>query len=784
MKQSYNEPRRGSALVATLVVVSSLAIFGMALLTTTVGGARAINHQTDDFKLSSTVDSVALLSMEDVWADYITYAGGAPGGIQNFRTYLDSIGMLDAGPGGPPAAMDGFDLLPQASLPTIAFEDRLRATYNGVYVDSVQLVRRDIGDSTQLYVTVTATTRRGTELTNPIINRAVQQVYTIEPEDFEGFDYAILANNVNCIFCHSQIDTVEHYFNDDPSKQGTFERAKVGTLESLMIRHNMDGKSWVLNDYDSDAYVAGTVAVRGAATDHDGQPITDWSATTFKGFDFNGAGLMDEDVWGQYDVTPFVPASAPLQPFENLYLDYPTDYASMVDGKLPTSFPAPIPDNGGFDAVLGGPDPSAIGNKVVDDIEFATLASNADGAITAGVLTYVPEGYVINDAGTYSQALFVGNMPSIQQNVDSHVVLSGTEANPITIDGTITIDGDVIINGFIKGEGTLIARGNIYIPTDLQYLDGKEYLPGDPLGSPSGPRTFGFSQDGTKNALGLASGGNIMIGDYTKPAAWFGPSKYSYISGDTDSYWNFTLGELSLFNRQEWTKTLPMVPGPGEISQDPATWTVTNPFYAGADYIPRYYSFHDGDSIPIYNKGNLYFDPTTDTWHGDSEVATTWDMDKLSLADPNDPSDPYLYNLAAGQNAVQSNISPDAGWITDFMYKLSIEYFEDTRPFGEPMHLDGLVYTNNAIFTMVHRWSPMLGQMRLNGALVAADLGVLAPGYYNPGGLGTPSNTPNSPFLVGLQLNYDQRVKTMLNVTNPNQVQIKRTLWNPTSNIL
>jgi hypothetical protein len=782
--KTNNTRRRGSALVATLVVVSSLALFGMALLTTTVGGARTINHQTDEFALSSTVDSVALLSMEDVWADYISGEGGAPGSIYGFRSYLDTMGVPDLGPGGPPDAEDGFDLMPEAALPTIMDEGEARAVFNGTFVDAIQLVRRDIGDSTQLYVTVSASTRRGRELTNPIINRAVQQVYTIEPEDFEGFDYAILANNVNCIFCHSQIDTVEHFYNEDPALQGTFDRAKVGTLESLMIRHNMDGNTASLNDYDCDAYVAGTVAIRGAATDHDGAPITDWNAITFKAFSFDSNGKMEEDSWGQFDVEPFVPGNTPLQPLENLYLDYPTDYASMVDGKLPTSFPAPIPDNGGFDPILGGPDPAAINNKMVDDVEFNTLADGADGAITAGVLTYVPEGAVINDAATYSAALFVGNMPSIQQNVDSNVILSGTMENPITIDGTVTIDGDMIINGFIKGEGTLIVRGNIYIPTDLEYLDGAKYLPGDPVGSPSGSTTFGISLDGTKNALGLAAGGSIMIGDYTKPASWFGPSKYAYISGDSDSYWNFTLGEISLFNRQEWTKTLAMLPAPGEISQDPATWTVANPFYEGADYIPRYYKFHDDDAIPIYNKGNLYFDPGTQTWHGDAEVAVTWDLSKLSLADPNDPNDPYLYNLANGQDATQETITPKDGWITDFMYKLSVEYFEDTRVFGQPMHLDGLVYTNNAIFTMVHRWSPMLGQMRLNGALVAADLGVLAPGYWNWGGIGTPANPPGSPFVVGLQLNYDKRVKTMLNVSNPNQVQIKRTLWNPTANIL
>ena len=73
--------------------------------------------------------------------------------------------------------------------------------------------------------------------------------------------------------------------------------------------------------------------------------------------------------------------------------------------------------------------------------------------------------------------------------------------------------------------------------------------------------------------------------------------------------------------------------------------------------------------------------------------------------------------------------------------------------------------------------------MHMNGALVAADLGVLVPGYYNPGGTGTSTNLPGSPYKVGLQLNYDKRVKDMLNVSNPNQVQIKRTLWNPMANI-
>ena len=78
----------------------------------------------------------------------------------------------------------------------------------------------------------------------------------------------------------------------------------------------------------------------------------------------------------------------------------------------------------------------------------------------------------------------------------------------------------------------------------------------------------------------------------------------------------------------------------------------------------------------------------------------------------------------------------------------------------------------------------MAGRMILNGALVAAELGMLVPSVNNPPGFGTDVNVPGSTFAVGLQLNYDRRVKQMLTVTNPLQVQIKRTLWNPTANLL
>jgi len=614
-------------------------------------------------------------------------------------------------------------------------------------------------------------------------------VWTIQPADFDGFEFAILANNVNCIFCHSRVDDAERYYNEDPGLYGTFDRVKVGTLESLMLRKDMDGNSLHINDFDTDSVIAGTLYVRGSVTDQDGGVVNDWGDQSFHSFAFDGAGnIMEHAATGEETVADFSPTGALPMPLENLYVDYSSIYTEMVDGNLPLEFPAPFPDNGGIDPLTGAPPADSeakSGNKIVDDEEFYALAQGAEGSITAGIITVKDAGEVIDSIGEYASALFSGNQASIEQTVAGNVLLSGTEANPVIIDGMVAIDGDLIINGYVKGDGSLYVKGNVYIPTDLQYLNGN-VVPSDP----SSPETFGVAPDGTTNALAVAAGGNILIGDYSKPAAlqpdmsYQVPSKYDFVTGDSSDDWNFALAEISLFNRTEWAKTQPTLPGaPGEALDDPSTWTQANPNYAGPDYVPRYYEFGPGDEVPIYNRGQLYFDTSSQTWRGDDEVPLDWDEALLTLADPGDVNDPILYP-AGEEPPVVRTLTATEGWIDDYMYKLSIEYFEDNREQGTPMRIDGMLYTNNAIFSLVHRAGPMNGQLIVNGSLLAADLGMLAPGHYNPGGYGSDENTPNSTFAVGLQLNYDEGLKDYLKIDNPYQVQLKRTLWNPTANLL
>jgi hypothetical protein len=275
----------------------------------------------------------------------------------------------------------------------------------------------------------------------------------------------------------------------------------------------------------------------------------------------------------------------------------------------------------------------------------------------------------------------------------------------------------------------------------------------------------------------------MMLGDYLAPSNGAVADADAFVSGNPDGPWNFSLAEISLFNRNEWAHTQPFLPGHDDDPADPSTWSVTNPSYI-ADYVPRFYQFGPGDMIPIYNLGEIWFDATTGTWRGDAEVPLAWDTSKLTLLDPADASNPLLFDPTTGEpRASVLQLTPNGGWMSDEMLEAVIEHFMDDHPHGTPMQIDGLLYTNNAIFGVVPRGGAMKGQMVVNGSVVCADLGLLAPGYLNPQGAGTSANPPSSPYAVGLRVNYDQRTRTMLNVTNPYSVTIKRALWNPSINV-
>ncbi len=770
--------RAGSALLTALMLITAMALLAMCMLSAGVSGAQVGAKQDDDYRLRSAAESTGNLAVENLWSAYLRANGGAAGNINTFRTYLADQGILAGANGGFGAALD---LKQRIALP-------LSQGLDHALIDALSLTRRDRGYSTELFFTVTASARRGEGVAKGGTRRTMQLVYSIQPAEFEGFDYAILTRNVNCIFCHTKIDTTKRAFNTDPALFNTFARAKVGTLESMEIRN--DGKNGI-TDQDADTLLAGTLYIRGSAytgsaSGATGVPITDWTLQSMRSSTFDAQGQIVADNLGNLVPEFFAPGSL-AAPMENIYLNYPLDTPSMVDGVLPQDFPPPFADDGGIDPTTGLETPAGAGNKMVDANEFYSATLGAQGTVSGGVIYVAAAGQsVVTDAG-WQAASLTGNTVSLGPVTHGNVILTGTAAKPIVIDGTVAVDGDVVIQGVIKGKGVILAKGNMYMPASVTYADGKKYLPTDLPGSPSGPRTFGVAQDGTLNEVAYASGGNLMIGDFLAPGGngngggGKGASGTNpIVDGTNASAFNFTVSELVNFNRTEWQYTQPKLPGQGQDPSNPATWTVVNPTYKGPGYIPRFYQFGPGDAIPIYNKGSgLYFDPVAGTWRG-PETPFSWDMKMISVYNPTDKTVPFLYDPVTGApKATVLQITPNGGWLADQVYENATSAWENSLAQGTPFQVDGLMYTNNAILGSIHRSSKFEGAMNVNGSMICADLGLLVPGTQNNKTQGTLANLPGSPYKIGLTLNYDDRITDLLNIPNPFEVHLRRMLWVP-----
>lgn len=97
---------------------------------------------------------------------------------------------------------------------------------------------------------------------------------------------------------------------------------------------------------------------------------------------------------------------------------------------------------------------------------------------------------------------------------DGMLVLEGTAAQPLEIDGPVVIRGDVAIKGYITGQGTIYAGRNIHIAGELTYVDPPSWSKPD-----SHPNDT-VIDNADKDMLGLAAKGNIILGDYTD-SGWY-----------------------------------------------------------------------------------------------------------------------------------------------------------------------------------------------------------------------------------------------------------------------
>ncbi len=683
----YVSNERGAVMIVVLAVLLMLGLVGASMISTSTQDMAI----SDNFKRGSqafyAAESGLELTRNSLWSQYVassmvtpTKAAGDVGTYATYAAWLDALGLVDS------------SSLLLASNQTVAHQGR---------VDSVRVDRTDMPGNTALELKVRSYGSDGVRS-----NEMVTEVLQIGSGVFSGFDFAILAKNINCIMCHARVDNAKRFYNTDVTKQDSFDRVKVASLESMLIRTT-----------SADSYIAGTLYTRGIVTDKSGVPITDLSPTN-RGVEAWACtdGTIDEPLTPEKMTNT---TGSPLPAYGNLYLNYPTNAADMTDGPLPTSFPSAIPD--------------VNNNRIVDASEFTEIASTATGQIQGGIIYGVPAG------GSYAGAALpgAGNEASVNGNYAGNLILVGTDANPIVINSKVAVDGDVIIKGKISGDGQIFAKGNVYVVGDVTYTDG----------SAAGNRTFGVSADGSYNALSLAAGGNIMVGDYLTPGGGNILDVNSRDAGDGTSSFSFTMSEITLFNRGEWSRTQATLPGAGGT-------VVANPEY-DPTYIPRYYTLGAGDPVYIYNKNPIskgknngtYYDPATRSWKGKEHVGSydTTMLTKINVGDP---------RLAS---AVRLNLAPNATWLTEAQLKQFSINDENARVAGTAFQFDGQLYTNNSIFSLTRSASKTAGKMQVNGSIVASDIGILVP--------------------VELRVNYDSRLRSKLQIASNEAIFLTRVSW-------
>lgn len=819
--------RTGNVLFASLLLLALVATMLAGLLDSTVDTSNVAVQRVDRYEGKRAAGSVNRMAAQTLWTGYeSTITAGGSIRVSDLRDYLDALGIVNqAGVTPVPIEYAAALGLPQNGDGELVLGDAV--------VESVRVHREDDARQTMLFVTATAqTSKNGND-----IRETFTDVFSFEAPPWDGLDFALLANNINCIMCHTHVDDARRvYPGGDLVDDDGVRRARIGSIESFQIRH------------DPDSTIAGTLYLGGDAVDENGDPISDWSAFSLQGADLDADGSVAADAFGDMIWNDLNPADAVSPaPFENLYTNY-LDLPEAVDGELPDTFPVPFLDDGGVDPVTRVETPGGASNRIVDDNEFATATENFTGAITGGAVGVSPPGNVVGTA-TSAGLLELGTQPGLGSVTAGNVILTGTDLDPIQIDGKVAIDGDLIISGPIEGEGSLWVRGNIYIRGDLEYNDAVV----------AGERQFGLASNGQPNALGLTAGGNVVMGDPYRAAWGEGPA----VDGTESGSWNFTLEQAAIFNRREWIKTQPTLPGESEYVQTGTEWvdeeqfqavesivmddvtekqptgnmipqdvwdwvqvgtemvpemetvvipptkpppygtsttveqptgnmiespimeyqvvdtimvaemetvvvgqtprTVTNyvpydppqilsvekpimewvtpqhanPDYMGSDFTPRYYALGEGDPVPIQNADG-YFDPDKDLWIAPERVED-WSDPSLTLADPSDPADPYLYP-AAGTNAVIETIEPTDSWIDPDVLRGLITDTLDARNGSESLKIDATVYSANSIFGVVPN-SPdegTNGELRVQGALLAADVGLLGPGgteiLYDPRG--------------------------------------------------
>lgn len=734
---------RGMALV--LALIAMVLILGAVLLVSQQATRAAMQTEglMSQMDLEEACKAGIDVGIERLWNQYVIGNGNTTGNLASYKVFVDDV--VDEG---------GQATLASDTSPIVLDEA------SGLAVTGLTLEREDTLFGVDVTITSTASRTKGAG--DMPATLTARQTVRISGTPFTGFEYAVLANQINCILCHAGIRNLNQEDNElpsvkDPNLRGTFDRVKVATLQALLYRKDA-----------ADSHIAGTLYTRGNVYNTNYSLLSDAQITASTGlksrkFDTTNGKVIQNPSTGAMTTSSLVAAGNDAQgrptQFGNLYRNYPSDPDLMTDGPLPTDFPAPFPDNDG--------------DRYVDADEFEEIAGLLEGSITGGIAHGVPAGSTYNTNALPAASNSALSTLAATGRYDGNLILVGTDTNPIELNGTVAVNGDLVMKGKVKGSGQIFVRGNTYLTGDVTYADA--------------PGTFGEAADGTKNALALITGGSVLMGDYLTirgknhsldtahvPSSAYSIDvrtanrsatqtisnkketlNYGYFdpgvidaggifptmvdnSGNTvarqGQQFSFTQSELQLFNFYELEKA------------------VANP-----EYTPRFYGMRESQPNNVWVFTKLSDEHSVKYDRTDNTVKLLQDY-MISKGYPLDILDRAAYHY----------MNPEGNWISEDILRRIWYNDEMARPDKSKWKFDGLLYSNNAIFAITrskarHK-SFTEGKMEVRGAIICPDLGVLVAG-------------PDQAGQESFTLLYDGRVKEFWAPQNRTQVFFARTVY-------
>ncbi len=215
-------------------------------------------------------------------------------------------------------------------------------------------------------------------------------------------------------------------------------------------------------------------------------------------FNFKGGPTVNGDIYAS--LNPDLGADGDISVIGNINNDTIPFYRNNADTTARPTNPSADPQDIDGDGIL---EEFPYENGYDGAIELLPAQQMLDLPFL-GDLSYY-QGLATSENGTIKQ----GGVTLVNNTLNGNIVLIGTDANPIEIDGPVVVSGDVLIRGKVRGQGTIYSGRNTHILGDLIYVNPPAWVKPDI--NPDGTDAV----NETRDFIGLAAKGNIIIGDYT-----------------------------------------------------------------------------------------------------------------------------------------------------------------------------------------------------------------------------------------------------------------------------